>query len=436
MVRNTVQAGSLFVGRAAAAFFATVVFTRALGPVGRGQVVFTSNLVGMIALIAGSGTTAALVRMRVERPAMRGELYPAAMLVSAIYGVAAAALYGLALVVVGPGLSPGVTGLGAGMVVIMVIPSLAVGNLTQAMGLTGRLGRATAASLVGSLAYLLAIVGLWISGRLTVLGVLMAFALGTAALPLLLLLGSERGAGRWGRDAVAATGHLLRGSLSANVGAMAVLVLWRADLFLVERLLGDADLGYYSAATAVAEVLLVLVITLRTALLPVQGSSDVANREISALVARVLRLGLAIGAVVSLLFLVGGRMLLIGFYGSAYGRVWTSLALLAPGVILFGLQFPLFDYLSARGANRRLAVLGLGTLVCEVAVDLLVIPAFGFIGAAAVSTATYALLFAGCAVLFAAETGRSWREILVLQRGDIATLLRRVTSRRSAAGSA
>jgi O-antigen/teichoic acid export membrane protein len=420
MARSTAQASAVFVGRAVAAFAATIIFTRGLGPVGRGQVVFATNVAGMIALVAGSGTVAALVRMRVEWPDISSELYPVTLIVSAIYGVGAAALYGLVAVVVGPSASPGLAGGGVVLVAAMIVPILTVNNLTQAMGLTGRLGRATIASLLGSAGYLVLVAGLGIAGRLSPVAVVASFAIGTALLPLLVLMRRD-GEPRVTPGAVwAATRRLLRTSMGANVGAMAALILWRADLFLVQYLLGDADLGYYSAATAIAEVLLVLVITLRTALLPAQGSGRVESAEIGGLIARVLRLGLLLGAVASLVLLVGGRFLLVGLYGAAYGRVWTSLVVLAPGVILFGLQFPLFDYLSARGGNRRLAVLGLLALGVEIGVDIFAIPALGFIGAALVSTATYGVLFIGSTALFAKAIGQTWVQVLVVRGSDLA----------------
>lgn len=420
MARNAGSAALLFVGKAAIAFVASVVFTRSVGPAGRGEVVFVLNTAGMLVLLAGAGTGSALVRLRQAGGHTVTELYTATIGVSAFYGAVATVFFGLSWAAlrgsafdgVGPGLAVAVAGL--------VPPLLLHQNLTQVAALDDRLAGTTASSLVGAAIYLLAVVGAAVTGRLNAGLVIGAFALGAVLSPLLLVWPFRvvrlSRAGAW-----STMGAILRASLAANVAAMSVLLLWRVDVLLVKVLRGYGDLGRYSAATSIAEIALVLVVSLRTALLPRLGS-DRGQGELGAAIARTVRSALAVGLTGSLVIAVLGRRLLAAVYGAEFSGAWIALAVLVPGVVLLGLQYPLFDALYAAGEGRRLTCIGVGALTFEVVADVLLLPDRGYTVAAFVSTATYALLFGACALVFARRFGLRLRDVVIARPADAAAI--------------
>ena len=197
---------------------------------------------------------------------------------------------------------------------------------------------------------------------------------------------------------------LLRLSLTANLAAMSVLVLWRIDVLLVKVTLGFAELGRYSAATSVAEIALVLVMSVRWGLLPHHGSAA-PRQAVHATVARLVRTGVAAGAVLAIVLGVASGPLLVLLYGETFRSAGTALAVLVPGVIALGLHYPMFDALYAAGRVKVLTVLGCGVCGLEIVLDLWLLGEHGIVVAAAVSTLCYSLLFIACAWLFAGLGG-------------------------------
>jgi len=421
IARNVGAAALVIVGKAAITFVASIVFTRSLGAAGRGEVVFVYNTAAMVVLLAGAGTTSALVKLRQAGGHTPTELYTSATAVSAIHGAVAAALFviawaglrGSAFDGVGPGLALAVAAL--------VGPLLLYQNLSQVAALDDRLARTAASALVGSSLYLVAVVGAAVAGRLSAPVVIGAFGVGSVLTPLLMVWPFRavrlRRTGVW-----PAARALLRASWAANIAAMAVLLLWRIDVLLVKVLRGYADLGRYSAATSIAEIALVVVVSLRMALLATHGA-DGDRTELAAAIARTVRLALVVGLGGALLLALVGRPLLVAVYGAGFGEASVALTFLAPGVVLLGLQYPLFDALYAAGEGRRLVVIGVTALTFEVVADLVLVPRYGYVGAAAVSATTYAGLFLACAALFAGRFGMRRRDVLVVRGADLRVAL-------------
>jgi O-antigen/teichoic acid export membrane protein len=364
---NAGSAALVLVGKAAIAFMASIVFTRSVGPAGRGEIVFVYSTAGMLVLLAGAGTASALVRLRHVGGHTAAELYTSAVIASVIHGLVAMVIFGIAWAILRDSAFDGV-GPGLALVVAALVgPLLLHQNLMQVAALHDRLGRTAASSLVGSSLYLVLVVGAAVTGRLSAPVVIGAFGAGSVLTPVLMV---------WPFRAVQLSRAgirpvlrvLLRASWAANVAAMAVLLLWRVDVLLVKALCGYADLGRYSAATSIAEIGFLVVGTFRMALLPRHGSGG-DRADLGAAIARVVRVALAVGLLGALVLAAVGRPVLVAVYGADFGEASTALAVLAPGVVLLGLQYPLFDALYASGEGRRLVFVGVAALTFEVGAD-------------------------------------------------------------------
>ena len=405
-------------GRAVAAFAASLIFTRQLGATGRGEVVFVTNTAGMLALLAGAGTASALIRLRASGRHTVDELYSGALVAGLINAVASSAVFGLVYALWRDTGFAGVDLPAALAVMGLTVPLLLVANVTQVAALDDRLGRVTVATLAGSVVYLAGVVVLAALG-LSVGAVITAFAVG-AVVPLVALVWPLRVIRpRWSGGGLTRT--LLRLSLGANLAAMSVLVLWRIDVLLVKVTLGFAELGRYSAATSVAEIALVLVMSVRWGLLPHHGS-DAPRHEVHATVARLVRTGVAAGALLAVVLGVAAGPLLGLLYGDGFRSAGTALAILVPGVIALGLHYPMFDALYAAGRVKVLTVLGCSVCGLEIVLDLWLLGEHGIVVAAAVSTLCYSLLFGACAWLFAGLDGMPLRSVLLVGPADVALL--------------
>ena len=192
--------------------------------------------------------------------------------------------------------------------------------------------------------------------------------------------------------------------------------IWRIDVLLVESRRGFAELGLYSVAVAVAEVVVVLAMALRSAMLPHHGGEDDNLVEVimrTTRVALVVTTGLAVGLAAV------GPLLLGPLFGSGYAQTYPALVLLLPGTVFLVLHYPLFDYVAARGNLGSLTLLGVVSLLFNIVVNYWALGRWSYVAAAVVSSLTYALVFFGCVRLFLLRSGRSVRDTLVIRRSDL-----------------
>lgn len=423
LIRNTVLASVMFVGRAVLAFATTTLVARGLGVVGRGRIVYVSNLAGLLALIASAGTMAAINRLHhgdgsASSTARTGLDGPAAV-VGLGFGIAAAALYWVVAAAQGSVRSIGVVA--SVLVVVATVALVVSANLNQLASLDNRIGAVTWTALVGVALYAAFTIVTVATDSATVANNVMAWAI-TSVVPVLLLIWPARAvrlAGDRGPSLRPQTKRLAILSLRANVAGTAVLAIWRLDVVIVEARRGYRELGLYSIAVALAEVVLVLAMAIRSALLP---HHHLESAELGSIVARVTRIALAATTALALGVGVVGHLVLSRVFGTAYAGAYPALAVLLPGTVFLVLHYPLFDYIAARGGSgglRSLTIMGVTALVINAGGNIVLLRWFDYTAAAAVSTFTYAIVFVWCCVLFRKHSNVGYGDLLVLRRGDL-----------------
>ena len=123
---------------------------------------------------------------------------------------------------------------------------------------------------------------------------------------------------------------------------------------------------------------------------------------------------LAAAFVLSLL----AKPLITGLYGPSFAQAVPSLWILLVGIVLLAPGKIVVSHLAAVGKSQYVSYLALAGLGLTLALDLLLIPRYGIIGASVASAAAYGA--SGIASLFwlKRETGLGIRESLILQKGD------------------
>ena len=96
-------------------------------------------------------------------------------------------------------------------------------------------------------------------------------------------------------------------------------------------------------------------------------------------------------------------------FGAAFAGALPPLLVLLPGVAVFGFGNVLAADLAGRGQPGWITLNAVAGMVLTVVLDLLVIPAHGVIGAAAVSTAVYAVSAVLALAFFLHATGMRLR---------------------------
>lgn len=175
--------------------------------------------------------------------------------------------------------------------------------------------------------------------------------------------------------------------LTGQSGNLAQLLNYRLDSYLVLALVGRADVAYYAIATAAAEALWFLPTAVSTVLLPglTRAQADEAGR-FTAFTAR-LTLAISLGGALAIAMLAPVMLPLV--FGESYTRSVPALYALLPGAVAASLTKVLASYIfgSGRvGINTGVAFLALSVTL---ALDLLLIPPLGIVGAALASSASY-----------------------------------------------
>lgn len=176
----------------------------------------------------------------------------------------------------------------------------------------------------------------------------------------------------------------LRYGLPVQLGALLTAVAARVDLLVVFTLLGSAAAGQYSVALTMASVATAPASAVSWGAFPQLAAS--AENDVVLLVRRCLRAGLTVTLLVAPV-LLGGSLLIPAVYGAEYEPAAVPGVLLAISGLLTGLQYLTARLAAARGRPRALPLSSLAFLGVMLGGDLLLVPAWGLVGAAVAAVA-------------------------------------------------
>jgi O-antigen/teichoic acid export membrane protein len=166
-------------------------------------------------------------------------------------------------------------------------------------------------------------------------------------------------------------------------------LLVKSDVLVLRALRGPAETGVYSIASQIVDVALILPATIGALALP----RVVRAKRPAAELLRVLRpTALLVGALAILIALFG-HWGIVCLFGNSYEGAYAALLLLLPGLACLGLQGLLGQYFAARGFPVFVSFYWLLGFATNLTLNLLLVPHFGFLAAAATSSVGYALVF-------------------------------------------
>jgi O-antigen/teichoic acid export membrane protein len=208
-----------------------------------------------------------------------------------------------------------------------------------------------------------------------------------------------------------------------HLGRVMTMGNYRLDQWFVGAIAGHRELGLYSVAVAWAEALFYLPTALGMVQRPdlVRASAS----EAGARTAMVFRAALLLTALLAVGLVIAAPILCVGVFGEDFRGSIDDLRVLAFGAFGIVALKLLGNALIAQGkpmrANAGVAV----AFVTTVALDLLLIPSHGGIGAAIASTAAYTAGGVAILVVFSRALGR--RPVELVPRGnELGPLLRQL----------
>ncbi len=209
-----------------------------------------------------------------------------------------------------------------------------------------------------------------------------------------------------------------------HAGTVSQFLVFRVDVLIVNALQGPTAAGLYAVAASLAEIVWYVARSVESVIVPriARAGGDEA-RQISATAIRVT-------AGASLLTAAGIAVLaptLIGRLLPAFLPSLSALWLLLPATVLSGIFIVAAGDLRGRGRAALVALISIVALLINIALTVVFITRFGYVGAALASLLTYAAEAAVVAYALVGVSGVTYRSMVAVSRDDL-RLLRAITN--------
>ena len=180
--------------------------------------------------------------------------------------------------------------------------------------------------------------------------------------------------------------------IRAYLASLFAFLLLRVDLLLVDAYLPAAQVGYFSVAASMADLLYIIPAVVAAVMFPKLASlpSVYEKARLAGSVAK----GVAIvcGVLVVAAF-IGGRAAIVVMYGPAFEPASSAFVILSVAMWFYGVNGVISGLLAAVGFPAFAIWIWAVALVINVIGNVLLIPPFGIEGAAAASVLGYAVVF-------------------------------------------
>lgn len=378
---------------------AGAVTARLLGPAGRGELALAMLVPAVLALLCGAGTALANTYFA-GRGTEPTALARNSFTWSLVGGGAGAAVAAVAVALgAGSVVAPGVDRADLALALVAVPLLLLAAQwsaLLRGLQLQGAasLVAVVQAVVVGGLTVALLLAAARAGVRHALLGYLGGLVVTAAAAAWLLRRQGVRVRPGWDPALARST---TRFGLRGEAGNLLQLLNYRLDLVLVSGFLGAGSAGTYFVAGRVAELLWILPSAVAMVVFPRTAG---ASREVrDTALPRVFWATASATVAAALVLASVAEPLLVLLFSREFAAAYLPLLALMPGVVFVGLSSVLSSELSGRGRPGLNSLNSFAALVITVLLDLLLIPRFGVVGAAAASSVAYTLNLA-LALLF------------------------------------
>lgn len=194
---------------------------------------------------------------------------------------------------------------------------------------------------------------------------------------------------------------------------------YRVDIFLLKIFTENTQIGYYSTATYMAEILWLV----PRALCFVLYSKIVTRAESMKLTPHFIRLSLwtVIGLGILSIFIVKPIILL--FYGQRFLPSLTPYLILLPGVIALAIPLVLgAEIIGGWGKPELLLPVKILAVCLNIGLNLALIPRWGMNGAAFASTGSYTIEALIYVIIYLKKTSKNVKDILIFRPTDFRAL--------------
>ena len=385
--------------RAVLAFLVSILLARYLGPDGFGAYAYLWSIIAILAPFTVFGLEQIGLRHLVTTPARQPAILGSALalrITGALVGVALASA-AIALLGAPIGASPELGAFAA--LSLLFMPSEAINGVFKARERMAWIAAPRIA--ISCVAAAVTAAAVLVGG---VLADFVAIRVGEAALvAAVTLLALRLADSAWPRFKVdrALVRSLLREGWPLFLSALSVVVYMRIDQVMLGSLSPAAELGYYSVAVRIAEALLFVPMAMSAAYYASlvnafnSGSPGAFEREIQAYYDVS---GLSAWAI-ALLVALAARFVLVPGFGEAYAPAVPMAYILAGSIVFASIGVARSTMLTIRGWVWTPVITTSAGALVNLLLNFLLIPAYGGIGAAIATLASYWLAALGMCFL-------------------------------------
>ena len=378
------------VSQAVASLIAVVVLARLLPPAQFGVAVLLTMAVTIAGIAVAAGAQAAVLVTSARRPAARPEIAGVNL---ALTAVVLAVAIPVALVASQPfatALSREANGSMVFVTAIRIVPTVYIGLVTASLTGAGRIGMAALLGLAGAAFSTLMPLGAWIAAD-RLLGALIGALVGNVATMAIGALLSRRGLGFASPRHATLWRELWSIGAPLHLGTVAYWLLLRTDAFILNAIVGGAEVGIYALALTLTERVSLVTSPLYNATAwRISGPDPAAALRTCLLIVQVM---IAVGVAACVGAIVVGPFVVDLLAGPAYAAAAGLMPILVVGAALLPVWSALGLFLVSHQDGVWLTtVVQITVAVAAIAGYLVGIRAAGMIGAAVVSTLAYASL--------------------------------------------
>lgn len=277
------------------------------------------------------------------------------------------------------------------------------------------------------------VVGFWFFWKFTIFEGVLVSILGAIIVSCLIwrLLKKEV-AERWRLNKLLMK-NLFFDSAKFQIGTIAAFAVGRADQFIIGNKLPTAELGYYSVAVSVTELIFFISAAVETVLYPKTSYQTVEQAQETATRAARIVFWLSILAGIGLAAFAKFIILLYG--GQIYLPAVTPLLILLPGTIFFVIPRLLSTLWVRKGWFLKLGYIASCMAVFNIIINFILVPKYGIMGAAVASSFTYFLTFVVILGIYYFVVDKKIHKLFILTKDDVmifTNLYRQYFSRNSA----
>jgi O-antigen/teichoic acid export membrane protein len=393
-----------------------VILARSLGPTGRGTYAIAVLVPTILALVANLGIGPANV-YHVSRGSLdKKHLVASSLAAAVIVGLVAYALLVLVVASLGGrtlmGVAPGYLLIGGLSIPFALAAAFMQGVLhgerrfvdlnIVMLSQTFSFAVLLIIALFAPVDRLAASVAAWTAS--TVLSGLLAVAFVRQKTPLSLAI-----------DLPTMRAILRYGSLT-YLGTLTSFVNYRFDLLLVSVFSGATQVGLYAVGAGLAEIIWFLPNSVYIALAP--RVAAVPEEESSKLSAQASRSVLVLAAGAAIVMAAVAPLAIFIFFGSAFAQSVAAVWLLLPGIVTFSGWKIMSCYLLGRNLLKQDLVAATVAMIVTLALDLALIPNYGYRGAAVASSIAYSIAMLVDLYWVVRRSGLSPRRWLIAEPTD------------------